>query len=298
MKAERASTPRLAIVVSTYDWPDALNAVLRGFDEQSDRNFTLVVADDGSGPATKAVVEKWRSSFGDRLVHVWQPDDGFRLAQVLNLGSSMVDADYFAFMHGESIPRRRFVRALRSCIKPGWFVAGRRVDLSQALTARVLEQQLPVHRWGMIDWLRTRRHAGPLRALTGRDRRRVGARGVPEFMPPNRSYGHMLGVARRDFERVNGYDMRFVGWGEEDVDIVVRLRRIGLRCGHAGPDGTLIHLWHESEVPAERPNWYLLQETERSDRIEAIEGVRELAAAGSGTTAGRRLPGGANRRAS
>ena len=73
--------------------------------------------------------------------------------------------------------------------------------------------------------------------------------------------------------------MRFEGWGEEDVDIAVRLRRIGLRCGHAGPDATLIHLWHESDVPRERPNWYLLQQTERGDRVDSVEGIRELAGA-------------------
>jgi glycosyltransferase involved in cell wall biosynthesis len=272
-----ASPARLAIVVSTYEWPEALDAALRAFAEQSDTRFTLVVADDGSGPDTKTLVERWRSSFGERLVHVWQPDEGFRLARVLNLGSLAVDADYLAFMHGESIPRRQFVRAIRSCMAPGWFVAGRRVDLSEELTARVLAHQLTVHRWGMTEWLRSRSQVGSLAALTRRDRRRVGARGVPEFIPHNRSYGYLLGVDRRDFERVNGYDTRFEGWGEEDVDIAVRLRRIGLRCGHAGPDGTLIHLSHESDVPVERPNWYLLQATEQSNRIEAIEGLRELA---------------------
>jgi glycosyltransferase involved in cell wall biosynthesis len=268
---------RLGVVVSTYEWPDALDAVLRSFHDQSDRDFVLVVADDGSGVETGAVVDEWRSAFGERLTHVWQPDEGFRLARVLNLGALAGDADYLVFLHGESIPRRNFVRAARSCIKPGWFVAGRRIDLSETLTARVLAQQLPVHRWGMVEWFRARREAGPLVALTRRDRRRVGARGVPEFVPVDRTYGYLLGVARVDFERVNGYDMRFEGWGEEDVDIAVRLGRIGLRCGHAGPDATLIHLWHESTVVDDRPNWYLLQETERSDRIEAIEGIRKLA---------------------
>jgi glycosyltransferase involved in cell wall biosynthesis len=269
-------TPRLAFVVSTYEWPEALNAVLWAFSEQSDANFALVVADDGSGPGTRAVVDGWRSFFGDRLSHAWQPDEGFRLARVLNLGARAVDADYVAFLHGESIPRRHFVRAIRSCVVPGWFVAGRRVDMSDALTRRVLAENLAVHRWGLMTWLRSRRDVGSLRALTGRDRRRVRARGVPQFVPHDRTYGYLLGVYRNDFERVNGYDMRFEGWGEEDVDIAVRLRRLGLRCGHAGSDSTLIHLWHESEIPAERPNWDLLQETEQSDRIEAVEGLREL----------------------
>ena len=271
-----ARSARLAIVVSTYEWPAALSAVLRAFAEQSDTSFTLVVADDGSGPDTRATIDGWRSSFGDRLVHVWQPDEGFRLARVLNLGSLAVEADYLVFMHGESIPRRHLVRAIRSCTRPGWFVAARRLELSEALTTRVLAEGLPVHRWGMLEWFGSRSHVGSLAALTRRDRRRVGARRVPEFHPHDRSYGYLLGVDRKDFERVNGYDMRFEGWGEEDVDIAVRLRRLGLRCGHAGPAGTLVHLSHESDIPVERPNWYLLQETEQSDRIEAIEGLREL----------------------
>ncbi|HEX5582443.1 glycosyltransferase [Gaiella sp.] len=290
------SRPRLAFVVSTYEAPRPLDAVLRGFAEQSDRDFELVVADDGSGPDTKAVVDDWRSTFASRLTHVWQPDEGFRLARVMNLGALAVDADYLVFLHGESIPRRRLVRAIRTCMKPGWFVAGRRVNLSRQLTARVLEQELPVHRWGLPRWIRARAvgNIGELAALTDRDRRRVGKVGVPEFVPRNRSYGYLLGVERGYFERVNGYDTRFVGWGEEDVDIALRLGRLGLRCGQPGPDGTLIHLWHESNVPRERPNWYLLQETERSDRIDAIEGLREQARAARGGT-GWLGPGGTRR---
>ena len=87
----------------------------------------------------------------------------------------------------------------------------------------------------MLDWLGARRDAAPLVALTRRDRRRVGALHLPEFAPHDRAYGYLFGVARADFERVNGYDMRYEGWGEEDVDIAVRLGRIGLRCGHARP---------------------------------------------------------------
>ena len=283
MRAAATSHPRLAIVVSTYEWPEALDAVLRSFAEQSDQRFTLVVADDGSGPDTKALVDGWRTSFGERLVHAWQPDEGFRLARVLNLGALAVDADYLAFMHGESIPRRHFVRALRSCVEPGWFAAARRVDVSHVLTRRILAEQLPVHRWGMLEWHRSRRQVGSLRALTRRDRRRVGARGVPEFVPHDRTYGYLLGVARTDFERVNGYDMRFVGWGEEDVDIAVQASsdRPALRARRAGRhvDPPLARIGDTGGAGELAP----AAATERSDRIEAIEGLRELAESGPTT---------------
>ena len=268
----------ISLVVSTYDAPGHLEAVLRALSEQSDERFEVVVADDGSGPETCDLVERWRGVFGDRLTHVWQPDKGFRIARARNLGALQAAGDYLVFLDGDCVPRRNFVRAMRSAGRPGWFVAGRRLELSEALTARVLREQLPVHRWSFQHWLRARADVSSLRALTPRDRRRVGAGHLPEYVPHDRAYGYLLGVSRRDFELVEGYDTRFVGWGEEDVDIAVRLGRLGLRCGHAGSAATVMHLWHSSQKIPERANWWLLQETEQCNRVEAVSGLSELAA--------------------
>ena len=93
--------PSLSVVVSTYEWPEALDAVLRGFADQADDAFELVVADDGSGAATAEVVDGWTRAFGDRLVHAWQEDAGFRLARVRNLGALATRGDYVVFVDGE-----------------------------------------------------------------------------------------------------------------------------------------------------------------------------------------------------
>ena len=52
---ERVTQPdatSVSVVVSTYEWPEALDAVLRGLASQSDDGFEVVVADDGSGAVT------------------------------------------------------------------------------------------------------------------------------------------------------------------------------------------------------------------------------------------------------
>ncbi len=250
--------------------------MLRALSEQSDPKFDVVVADDGSGPETADVVERWSRVFGDRLEHVWHPDEGFRLALARNRGALAGPGGYLIFLDGDSVPRFHFVRAMRASAQSGWFVAGRRLELSPGLTARVLAERLPIHRCSFAGWLRERREVGSLSALTPRDRRRVGARLAPEFDPHERAYGFLFGVSRGDFERANGYDVRFVGWGEEDVDLAVRLRRLGLRCGHAGPRATVLHLWHPARRAGDRPNWWLLQEAEDKRHVEAVEGLREL----------------------
>jgi glycosyltransferase involved in cell wall biosynthesis len=265
----------VSVIVATYEWPQALDAVLYALSEQSDPEFDVVVADDGSGPETTATVERWAATFGDRLRHVRQDDAGYRLARAKNLGARAASGDFLAMIDGDSVPRRAFVQAMRSSATPGWFLGGKRLELSAALSERVLVEGMPVHRWSLGRWLRERGDVRPLSALTPRDRRRPGRAGLPEFVPHAERYGFLFGVFREDFERVNGFDMRFEGWGEEDVDLAVRLRRLGLRCGWPGPQGTLLHLWHETRK-GERPNMPLLEEVRASDRVEAVCGLSNL----------------------
>ena len=274
----------ISVIVNTHERPRALDAVLRALSEQTDGAFDVVVADDGSGPQTAAVVERWIHAFGDRLQHVWQPDRGFRLALVRNRGALAAHASQLVFLDGDAVPRSRFVQAMRASLRPGWFVAGRRLELSRALTERVLAERAPIHRRSLLGWLGHRREVSPLNVLTYRDRRRVGS-STPEFEPHGRAYGFLLGLARSDFERANGYDTRFVGWGEEDVDLAVRLRRLGLRCGHAGPHATVLHLWHPPRDGRGRSNWRLLQETAANGRVEAELGLVELARAADASVA-------------
>ncbi|HXF98344.1 MAG TPA: glycosyltransferase [Gaiellaceae bacterium] len=283
-------TRSVSVVVSTYEWPEALDAVLRGLAEQTDPDFEVVVADDGSGPATAGVVERWRRVFGPRLAHAWQEDGGSRLARVRNLGALAARGDLLVFLDGDCIPRRRFVAAVRRAALPGWFLAGKRVQLGPQLSRAVLETGLPVGRWSVVSFALRRRQIDRWIDLTPRDRRRPWRPRLPDFAPHSNAYGFLTAVRRPDFEAVNGFDLRFEGWGEEDVDLAVRLRRSGLRCGFAGPGSTVLHLWHARNVDSRRRTWWLLEETKRSGRVRAVEGLRELEAELAVRASGWRRP--------
>jgi len=284
-----SSRPTLTVIVATYQWPAALNVVLRALSEADDRAFEVVVADDGSGSETAAVLSGWRGRFGDRLTHAWQPDVGFRRARILNFAAGEAQGDYLVFVDGDTIPRRRFVGAIRRAALPGWFLSSKRLNLSDGFSRQVLAHGVPVWRWSSLRWLVSARREvfnssvqnSPGVLIPLRDRRRPWRRGQPEFFPPYWAYGFFLGVHRSDFERVNGFDMRFEGWGGEDVDIAARLGRIGLRCGWAGPSASMLHLWHPVRRGAGHENRSLVDETMSSDHVEAIEGLRELAAEGA-----------------
>ena len=71
----------IGLIISTYEWREALDLVLSSVAGQSHRPAEVIVADDGSGAATAAVVKKWSERAPFPLVHAWQEDRGFRLSR-------------------------------------------------------------------------------------------------------------------------------------------------------------------------------------------------------------------------
>lgn len=275
----------LSVIVNTYKRPDALNVVLAALSEQSDSGFEILVAEDADDDATAEAVKRWAKRFHERIQHVRQNDAGYRRARIVNVAALSARGEYLAFLDGDSVPRVRFVESVRRAASiPGWFLASKRINLDPGFSARVLASELPIWRWSAATWMVRGRSQvrRPGFFISARDRRRPWHPEQPDFEPPDNGYGFFCAMSRASFERVNGWDARYVGWGNDDIDLAVRLRRSGLRCGWAGPESTLLHLWHpeggDPDDPGFLANEQLVHETMASDRIEAIEGLRELAA--------------------
>ncbi|NJL17332.1 MAG: glycosyltransferase [Nitrospira sp.] len=69
---------KTTVIVTTYNRPDALAVVLEGYCGQTDQDFGLVVADDGSAEETRDVVQQFTRRASFSIEHVWHEDRGFR----------------------------------------------------------------------------------------------------------------------------------------------------------------------------------------------------------------------------
>ena len=264
------------MIVTTYERPDALDAVLRGLSRQSDRGFEIVVADDGSGPDTARVVEGWARATDVPLAHVWQEDRGFRLAEIRNRAILRSRGAYCVFLDGDCIPRRGFVAAHRRLAETGWFVAGNRALLSRPLTARVLAEGVEPERWSFTEMVGHRLTGGihrirallsfPLGAL-----RRINAKRWQGARSAN------LAIFRSDLDEVDGFDAAFSGWGCEDWDLLVRLVRSGVRRKEGRFATGVLHLWHpEYDRSSLTENQSRLDEVLAATRTRAIRGLSSL----------------------
>jgi len=242
---------RIAVIVTTYNRPDALGAVLEGYAAQTDRDFEIVIADDGSGDATRRLVSEYAKRMPVKIAHVWQEDRGFRAAAIRNRAIAATDARYVIFTDGDCVPPRRFVACHRLLAEPGRFVAGNRILLPAAFTHRVLAERIPIHVWGPLRWAF---------AWITRDANRLlplltfSPRAIFRNARPSRWLGVKtcnLGAWREDLIRVNGLDEAYEGWGLEDSDLVIRLIRAGVFHKSGRYFAPVFHLWH-AENPRER----------------------------------------------
>jgi glycosyltransferase involved in cell wall biosynthesis len=264
---------KTAVIVTTYNRPDALAAVLAGYAAQRNAAFELIIADDGSTASTRSLVDDFKSRTDIPVTHVWHEDNGFRAAAIRNRALAATQSDYLIFSDGDCIPSPHFVATHQHLAERGWFVAGNRVLLSESFTARALEKQLPLHAWGIAEWLR-----GWLRGDVNRClpllRMPVGA---VRKATPSRWKGVKtcnMAVWRDDLLRVNGLDETYSGWGLEDSDLAVRLIRAGIRHKSARLAAPVFHLWHVENDRSKLPeNQHRLDSVITSQAVRAQMGL-------------------------
>lgn len=270
-----------SVIVTTYNRPDALELVLRGFAAQADRDFELLIADDGSTDETRQVIERFRPNAPFAVQHVWQEDAGFRAAAIRNKASLQSRGDYLIFTDGDCVPAPDFVANHRRLAEPGYFLAGNRILLSESFSADAVAQQLPIFNWPMSMW-RTVRHRGGINRLM--PLLRLPLPGFVRKLPSRRWEGVKtcnLSLWRSDFERINGFDERYCGWGLEDSDLVIRLLRAGVQHKSARFAAPVFHLWHREFDRLSLPeNRQRLEAVLQGQAIEAEEGLRQHRATG------------------
>jgi len=225
-----------SLVVTTYNWPEALVPILRSVAAQTTSPGEVLVADDGSGEPTCRLVEIFARDFPVPLRHVWQPDAGFRAGQIRNKAVAKARGDYVIQIDGDMVLHPSFVRDHIDAARPGRFIGGSRVILGPEATRRLLAGgPLPGPTSAGI-----RNRLNAVRApLLGRALATIAKpRSLRSIRGCNMSYW------RDDFLAVNGYDEEFVGWGREDTDLGARFRMQGLERTFFKLQGVAFHLYH------------------------------------------------------
>lgn len=223
----------ISLIISTYERPDALEKVLWGVLRQQELPGEILIADDGSGVATRELIAQWQKKFPVPLRHLWQEHDGFRKAIVLNKALAAATGAYVVLLDGDCVPHRQFISDHASLAENGAWVQGRRCFVREEFVGRFKAGFTPVLPW----WL-----AGRIGGL---------AKGIRLPVPIVRRdtdlhgiLGCNMGIWRNDLIAINGFDESYTGWGGEDSDLGARLYNLGRIRKFVHGHAVVFHLDH------------------------------------------------------
>ncbi len=261
----------LSVIITTYNWPQALKMVLEALIPQLPAESELLIADDGSTKETRRLIESMQTRFP--IQHLWQEDLGFRAARARNLAIKQATGDYCLFLDGDCVPSKHFIKRHLALAESGFFVAGNRVLLSKEWSDALLSGKEHLPRSGISGFA--------LKRLQGKMNRLL-----PLISLPNSSFRHKKGfrwkgaktcnlaVWREDLLKVNGFDESFLGWGYEDSELIIRLLNSGVGHKSGRYSVPVFHLWHtDASRENQARNLHLLEERIKKKAIVAQQGL-------------------------
>lgn len=235
---------KVSLIISTYNWPAALEASLVTACRQSYADYEIIVADDGSGQETRDVIARVSASMRKPILHAWHEDKGFRLAMIRNRAVAQASGEYVVFVDGDCLLPRDFIKNHVWLAQKKCFVAGSRVQFVPAITAQLLQKPSQIPDFTKLKlvqvWLQRqirRIHPilkWPFQSL--RHRRPTKWQGA---------VGCNIAVWREDYDAVNGFDNEFIGWGREDSEFIMRLIHSGVMRKDGKLCSYVLHLYHK-----------------------------------------------------
>ncbi|HRE52525.1 MAG TPA: glycosyltransferase family 2 protein [Flavitalea sp.] len=232
------SLPSVSLIIATYNWPEALELCLLSAMRQVHPPTEIVIADDGSKEATKNLLLAYAEKSSVPIRHIWQPDEGFRLATIRNKAIAGVTGDYIIQIDGDLVLHPCFIKDHLRAARAGHFIGGSRVILDRKLTQKILE-----HRQLQVSLLQkgVRNRLNGLRspAISRMIGSLVKEKGLYNIRGCNISFW------KKDFIAINGYNEWISGWGREDTEMIIRLYNKGFKRVYFKLQGVVYHLYHQ-----------------------------------------------------
>lgn len=235
--------PSARVIITAYNNVPALRIALRGYLRQTTQDFGITMADDGSGPETRAFLREFgaeASAHGIPFDTVWHEDLGFRRAAISNAAVRRTQGErLLIFVDGDCIPPAHFVARHLGVHEPWSFHVGGAYRLSRTVSSSITESDVDAGRFEslggpehMRQLLRLRRKS--FWGTLFRRRRR------PKVLGLN------FAMDRALFFALNGYDERFTEYGMEDTDLGDRAMRLRprARVKNLYLECDVYHLWH------------------------------------------------------
>ena len=269
---------KLSVIISTYNAPEWLEKVLVGYRHQDDRDFEIVIADDGSGDDTARLIGSFAGAGDMTIRHVRHDDDGFRKWRIVNRAIAEAAGEYLIFTDGDCIPRRELTRLHRARAQPGAFLSGGYCRLPMTTSKAITAGDIASGDAFRIAWLMRNGYPPTLKWL----KILAAPWGIDGMLnalsPAKRTFnGNNSSCWKADAMRVGGFDER-IRYGGGDREFGYRLENAGIKPVVIRYSALCLHLDHArgyKDPDIRRINMAIIDETRKSGRIQTSFGINQ-----------------------
>ena len=237
------STPQISVIISTYNSESWLEKVLWSYEAQSFRDFEVVIADDGSKPPTKNLIEAMQRKVGFPIVHVWHEDNGFQKSQILNKAILACNSNYILMTDGDCLARKDFIEVHINKREQGYFLSGGYFMLPMSISELISKEDILEQRCFDLNWLKINglKSSFKNKKLTAKG---LKSKFLNAVTPTNASWnGHNASGWKKDILAVNGFDER-MQYGGQDRELGERLFNYGMKSKQIRYSAICLHLDH------------------------------------------------------
>lgn len=255
---------KIALIITTYNWKEALDAVLSSVLKQTFLPDEVIIADDGSRQDTAELIKKYQITFPCPLIHSWQEDDGFRLSASRNKAIALASSEYIVLIDGDMVLDPNFILSHKKNARENHFVQGGRVLTNKSLSLLMLKMAYTPK---LFDKGIKNRHNSINSNLLSKIFSKVKN-------TARSTRGCNMAFWRDDCISINGFNEDFVGWGREDSEFTHRLLNLKLNRLYLKFAGVAYHL-HHNEASRELidDNEKILERTIKEKKTHCKNGI-------------------------
>ena len=234
---------KISVIVSTYNAEEWLEKVLIGYSNQTYNDFELIVADDGSRPSTKNLIDSFIADYPVPLRHIWHEDLGYRRQEILNVAIVEAANGYIIMTDGDCIPRKDFVEVHAQQAEKGKFLSGGYCKLPMKTSKLISKNDILSQNCFDVKWLNN------IEKLDFSNTLKLGSDGFKaKFLdiisPTTPSFNNCNSSGyKEDMIAINGYDER-MKYGGPDREFGERLENYGVKGKQIRHKAIVLHLDH------------------------------------------------------
>jgi hypothetical protein len=236
---------KISIIICFYEKLNYLKCCLDSLKNCSDDFDEVIIADDGSSEAVVSKIKAIINSYPFPIIHAWHPRAGARRAACRNNGIRHASGDYLIFLDADFAVLPGAIKSHVNAAKPGWFAAGRCKYSTEEQTRRIFSGEMSP---ALLEQIYSELPEKPILREHNEFVRYGILRKLRLASPRKQTFGGHYSIFKKDIESINGYDENYVGWGQEDQDVALRLVMAGFRGVSVIKSARILHLWHPKEI--------------------------------------------------